>query len=69
MRLSEQAIATIMVTLQKCILEQTNITDLLKAYRFQMDEENETLLITNPPTSLTCPTLEEPEKNFTVGSD
>ena len=29
-RLSNQAVATVMMALQKCILEQVDITDLLK---------------------------------------
>ena len=72
MRLSEQAIATLMVTLQKCILEQVDITELLGGYNFQVNEENETLLITNPPSSLASPVLVPDtvaENNFTTGSD
>ena len=32
MRLSEQAIAVLMITLQKCIIEQSNIVDTLRSY-------------------------------------
>jgi len=69
MRLSDQAIAALMVTLQKGILEQTDITELIRAYNFQIDEKTESLLITNPPTSIAGPTVEGSDKNFTVGSD
>ena len=59
-----------MITLQKCILEQTNITEILRDYNFQVDEETETLVVTNPPTSITAPSPDPTgEKNFTVGSD
>ena len=68
MKLSEQAIATIMVTLQKCILEQTDITDTIKEYDFQMDEATETLVVTNPPGSFVSP-VTVPEVTPTTGSD
>ena len=53
LKLSEQAIATLMVTLQKCILEQTDITGLLRAYEFETDPENH-LTVLNPPKKLSC---------------
>ena len=49
-KLSDQAIATLMVTLQKCILEQTDITKMLKDYNFTLQEGE--LIVTNPPTRL-----------------
>ena len=71
MRLSEQAIGVLMVTLQKCILEQTNIIDILKGYNFQFNEEDETISVTNPPQKLTTSNHTEvlPEEKSTVGSD
>lgn len=73
MRLSDQAITTLMITLQKCILEQIDITKFLRGYNFQINEEDETLLISNPPTTLDMSKIddffENREEKSTVGSD
>jgi len=53
LRLSNQAIATLMVTLQKCILEQVDITDLLRDYQLETNSENQ-LVVLNPPDKLNC---------------
>ena len=49
-RLSNQAVATVMMALQKCILEQVDITDLLKDLSFSRDVDTNELVITNPPS-------------------
>ena len=49
-RLSNQAVATVMMALQKCILEQVDITDLLKDLVFSRDMVTNELVITNPPS-------------------
>ena len=49
-RLSNQAVATVMMALQKCILEQVDITDLLKGLSFSRDMDTNELVITNPPS-------------------
>lgn len=49
-KLSNQAIATLMVTLQKCILEQTDITKMLQEYNFTLEDNQ--LVVTNPPEKL-----------------
>ena len=49
-KLSDQAIATLMVTLQKCILEQTDITKMLKGYDFGLQDDQ--LVVLNPPSKL-----------------
>ena len=49
-RLSNQAVATVMMALQKCILEQVDITDLLKDLSFSRDMDTNELVITNPPS-------------------
>jgi len=54
-KLSTQAIATLMVTLQKCLLEQTDITELLRDYNFNLSEQNE-LTVINPPSRLSIDT-------------
>jgi hypothetical protein len=49
MRLSNQALGALMLALQKSLLEQSDITETLKGFHFQLDE-NEELIILNPPT-------------------
>ena len=49
-RLSNQAITTLMMTLQKCLLEQTDITFLLKDLTFARNMDTNELIIMNPPT-------------------
>ena len=65
MKLSDQAMGALMMALQKCLMEQSDITVTLKSFDFQVDD-NERLVVENPPI------LEAPapaEKNFTIGSD
>ena len=54
--LSDQAIGVLMVTLQKCILEQTDITEILRNYEFRRvrnrENRQDSLVITNPPQKL-----------------
>ena len=49
MKLSNQAMGTLMMTLQKCLMEQSDITDILKTLEFDLNE-NEELVVENPPT-------------------
>ena len=65
MTLSPQALGAIMMALQKCLMEQSDITNILNAFKFQVDE-NEQLIINNPPI-VEFDDIEE--NNFTVGSD
>ena len=73
MRLSDQAIAAVMVALQKCILEQSDVTETLRGFNLQLNEEDETLIVLNPPDSVTLPKSDladiDIEQNYTVGSD
>jgi len=66
MRLSDQAMGALMMALQKCLMEQSDITETLREFTFQVDDE-ERLVINNPPIVKTQKTFAE--KNFTVGSD
>ena len=66
MRLSGQAMGALMMALQKCLMEQSDITEILKEFTFQVDDE-EKLVINNPPIVKAQKTFVE--KNFTVGSD
>lgn len=55
MRLSNQALGAIMMALQRSLLEQSDITETLKAFDFEMDapipgiEEEGKLIVLNPP--------------------
>ena len=51
--LTDQAIATIMLTLQKALIEQSDITGQMRGYRLYVENEDPTALkIENPPTEL-----------------
>ena len=71
MKLSNQATGAIMMALQKCILEEADITDILKGMNFHMGD-NEQLIVLNPPvfdaTSMAESAFED-ETVTTVGSD
>jgi hypothetical protein len=47
MKLSNQAMGTLMMTLQKCLMEQSDITEILKQLDF--DARGEELVVLNPP--------------------
>jgi hypothetical protein len=49
MTLSNQAIGSIMMALQKAILNQEDITGILRGFEFNPDDNNE-LVVNNPPT-------------------
>ena len=46
--LSDQALGALMMALQKSLLEQSDITPVLKGFRFASDE-NKNLVVLNPP--------------------
>ena len=51
MKLSHQALGSIMMALQKSLLEQTDIVPVLLEFDFQTSEEEEDeLVVSNPPT-------------------
>ena len=51
MKLSKQAHTALMMVLQKCIMEECDIRDLLNDLDFIVDDdEPEFLMVTNPPT-------------------
>jgi hypothetical protein len=58
MKMSNQMLSAIMISLQKSLMEQTDIVPLLKG--FDMVLEGEELVVTNPPSSITAsPVLTE----------
>jgi len=65
MTLSNQAVGALMMALQKCLMEQSDITIILNDFNFQVNDD-EQLVVTNPPV-VEAETITE--NNFTVGSD
>lgn len=47
-KLSAQAIGAVMMALQKCILEQTDITEIFNSFNFVITKDG--LMVINPPT-------------------
>lgn len=49
MTLSTQALSCVMLSLQKCLLEQSDITEILKDLRFNVTKDTNELVVLNPP--------------------
>ena len=49
MQLSDQAMGAIMMALQKCLLEQTDIVPMLQQMEFHADKKDGALMVLNPP--------------------
>ncbi len=49
MKLSDQAIGALLMTLQKCLAEETDITELLSNWDLQVDDTGK-VIVTNPPS-------------------
>jgi len=47
-KLSDQAVGALMMALQKCLMEQSDIVPVLKGFEVQIDDTNH-LVVTNPP--------------------
>ena len=56
MKLSDQAVATLMITLQKSLIEQSDIVPLLKEW--ELVESEDGLVVRNPPTTIKVDTEE-----------
>ena len=71
MKLSDQALGAIMMALQNAIMNQTDITPILKDFDLMMGE-NEELIVLNPPV-VSDPNMDLmkdlQEVTSTVGSD
>ena len=48
MHLSDQAMGALMMSLQKSLLEQSDIVPVLKGFKFRLSETG--LMVMNPPT-------------------
>ena len=49
MKLSEQAVGSLMMALQKCLLEQTDIVPILGEMDFEVNNTGD-LVVENPPS-------------------
>jgi len=49
MKLSNQAVGALLMTLQKCLSEQTDITDLLNDWDLEVKDDE--VYVTNPPAA------------------
>jgi len=49
MKLSSQAVGALLMTLQKCLAEETDITELLADWNLEINETGE-IVVTNPPS-------------------
>tara|TARA_Y100001963_G_scaffold147225_1_gene223255 strand:- start:1843 stop:2055 length:213 start_codon:yes stop_codon:yes gene_type:complete len=58
MKLSDQAMGALMMALQKSLMEQSDITGLLRQFDFDLDE-NEQLVVENPPVLRFAPEEKE----------
>ena len=49
MKLTDQAIGALLMTLQKCLAEETDITELLADWDLEVNESGN-VVVTNPPS-------------------
>jgi len=68
MKLSNQAMGAIMMALQKSLMEQSDITPVLKSFEFDCDDLG-ALIVNNPPIFSVKEEVFQAEKNKTSGSD
>lgn len=68
MKLSNQALGSIMMALQKSILEQADIVPILNEFNFKLNEREE-LEVENPPNFKIDKDIFKPETKKTTGSD
>lgn len=67
MKLASQAHAAIMMCLQKCIMEETDIRPLLDDLDFIVDDDQpEFLIVTNPPSFKLSEEVKEVEEKIAM---
>lgn len=66
LKLSDEALGAIMLALQKSLMDQSDITPVLKGFNFKVNEEN-ALFIMNPPI-VKFNNEDEDEAVYPVGS-
>ena len=60
MFLHDQAIGAVMMALQKCLSEQSDITNILRAMKFRLSDEG--LMVLNPPITKLSFNLEQADE-------
>lgn len=60
MKLSDQAIGALLMTLQKCLAEEVDITELLADWDLHIEDEK--VFVSNPPSF----SFDRPENKFEV---
>lgn len=63
MKLSNQAIGSLLMTLQKCLAEQVDITELLSSWDLEVVDDE--IVVNNPP-SYEAPATESDTPKFTI---
>ena len=63
LKLSDEALGSIMLALQRSLMEQSDIVPVLKGFNFKVNEESE-LIVMNPPIVK----LKEGEDDHPIGS-
>lgn len=63
MKLSNQALGAVMLALQNSLIEQSDIVPVLKDFELQLDENDE-LVVLNPPTFKASFVKEEENENL-----
>ena len=61
MNLSDQALGSLMMALQKSLMEQSDIVPVLKGFKFRLSEEG--LVVMNPPLVKIKEDFEENEED------
>ena len=61
MHLSDQAMGSLMMALQKSLMEQSDIVPVLKAFKFRLSEQG--LMVVNPPLVKLQEDFEENEED------
>ena len=64
LKVSDEALGSIMLALQKSLMEQSDIVPVLKGFNFKVNEESE-LFVMNPPI---VKFKEEDEDDHPIGS-
>ena len=64
LKLSDESLGSIMLALQKSLMEQSDIVPVLKGFNFKVNEESE-LFVMNPPI---VKFKEEDEDDHPIGS-
>ena len=57
MKLSNQAVGAVMMALQKSLLEQSDIVPVLRAFKLEVDDTGEVVIVNPPIVKTKSPTV------------